>query len=174
MIWGGWIFPAKKQILQDTEHRQACLFGVRFTDAYSACVVCSPTRAALDRQVPGPLDAHPVVARRRWNPKGHKMRTGRFLRSLPLEERTLAENLREEGMRLSCRQMAPRRGSFPARTPWVRPELGRGRSRGSRELLSSLQGNLGYPHDQAEGAQAFAGGANGDYLTDAWPRERSG
>ena len=72
--------------------------GVRFTDAYSACVVCSPTRAALlTGKYPARLMLTQWLPDGRWNPEGHKMRTGRFLRSLPLEERTLAENLREEG-----------------------------------------------------------------------------
>jgi arylsulfatase A-like enzyme len=71
--------------------------GARFTDAYSACAVCSPTRAAiLTGKYPARLLLTDWLPSGRWNPKA-KLREGRFVRALPLEEFTLAEALREAG-----------------------------------------------------------------------------
>jgi arylsulfatase A len=71
--------------------------GVRFTDAYSACAVCSPTRAAvLTGKYPARLMLTDWLPSGRWNPKA-KLREGRFLRGLPAEEFTLAESLRAAG-----------------------------------------------------------------------------
>ncbi len=73
--------------------------GVRFTDAYAACAVCSPTRAAiLTGKYPARLLLTDWLPSGRWNPKA-KLREGRFLRGLPLEEVTLAEALRQAGYR---------------------------------------------------------------------------
>ena len=73
--------------------------GARFTDAYSACAVCSPTRAAiLTGKYPARLLLTNWLPSGRWNPKA-RLREGRFLRALPLEELTLAEALREAGYR---------------------------------------------------------------------------
>ena len=73
--------------------------GVRFTDAYAACAVCSPTRAAvLTGKYPARLLLTDWLPAGRWNPKA-KLREGRFVRALPVEELTLAEALREGGYR---------------------------------------------------------------------------
>lgn len=73
--------------------------GVRFTDAYAACAVCSPTRAAvLTGKYPARLLLTNWLPSGRWNPKA-KLYEGRFVRALPLEEFTLAEVLREAGYR---------------------------------------------------------------------------
>jgi len=73
--------------------------GVRFTDAYAACAVCSPTRAAvLTGKYPARLLLTDWLPSGRWNPKA-KLREGRFVRALPMEEFTLAEALREAGYR---------------------------------------------------------------------------
>lgn len=69
--------------------------GVRFTDAYAACAVCSPTRASiLTGKYPARLMLTQWLPAGRWDPDKNKMREGRFLRQLPLEEITLAEALR--------------------------------------------------------------------------------
>ncbi|MCA9071604.1 MAG: sulfatase, partial [Planctomycetaceae bacterium] len=69
--------------------------GVRFTDGYAACAVCSPTRAAmLTGKYPARLMLTEWLPSGRWDPKS-KLRSGRFLRALPLEEVTLAEALRK-------------------------------------------------------------------------------
>ena len=73
--------------------------GVRFTDAYAACAVCSPTRAAvLTGKYPARLLLTDWLPSGRWEPKA-KLREGRFIRGLPVEEVTLAEALREGGYR---------------------------------------------------------------------------
>ena len=75
--------------------------GVRFTDAYAACAVCSPSRAAvLTGKYPARLLLTDWLPDGRWNPKARLM-SGRFVRALPLEEFTLAEALREGGYRTS-------------------------------------------------------------------------
>jgi len=64
---------------------------VLLTDAYSACAVCSPPRAAiLTGKHPARILLTDWLPSGRWNPKA-KLRDGRFLRGLPLEEFTLAE-----------------------------------------------------------------------------------
>ena len=73
--------------------------GVRFTNGYAACAVCSPTRAAiLTGKYPARLMLTEWLPSGRWSPKA-KLRSGRFLRALPLEEITLAEALRKGGYR---------------------------------------------------------------------------
>lgn len=73
--------------------------GVRFSEAYAACAVCSPTRAAiLTGKYPARLLLTDWLPSGRWDPKA-KLREGRFLRGLPVEEVTLAEALREGGYR---------------------------------------------------------------------------
>ncbi len=70
--------------------------GMRFTQAYSACTVCSPTRAAiLTGKYPARLHLTDWIA-------GHqrpqaKLRPPDWTKHLPLEERTLAEALKERG-----------------------------------------------------------------------------
>jgi arylsulfatase A len=72
--------------------------GMRFTDAYAACNVCSPTRAAvLTGKYPARLMLTQWLPAGRWNAQKHRMREARFLRALPLEEVTLAEALGEAG-----------------------------------------------------------------------------
>lgn len=70
--------------------------GMRFTQAYSACTVCSPTRAAL---MTGKYPARLHVTD--WI-KGHEYPKARlkvpdWTMCLPLEERTIAEVLKEAG-----------------------------------------------------------------------------
>jgi arylsulfatase A len=83
-----------------TPHIDAlALNGARFTDAYAACAVCSPTRAAvLTGKYPARLLLTDWLPSGRWDPQARLM-SGRFLRGLPVEEMTLAETLRGAGYR---------------------------------------------------------------------------
>ena len=72
--------------------------GVKFTDAYAACTVCSPTRAAImTGKYPARLLLTQWLPSGRWSRTGHKMKEGRYISNLPLEEVTIAEALREHG-----------------------------------------------------------------------------
>jgi len=74
--------------------------GMRFTNGYAACNVCSPTRAAImTGKYPARLLLTQWLPSGRWNPKRHKMREGRYISNLPLEEVTIAEAMREAGYR---------------------------------------------------------------------------
>jgi arylsulfatase A len=70
--------------------------GVRFTENYSACTVCSPSRAAL---LTGKYPARLRVTD--WipglPPSNPKLTVPDFTKHLPLEERTLAEVLHDAG-----------------------------------------------------------------------------
>ncbi|HLP37701.1 sulfatase [Lacibacter sp.] len=70
--------------------------GVRFTNAYSACTVCSPTRASL---MTGKYPARLQITD--WI-QGHKkpyakLNVPNWTMYLPLQEKTLAESLKEKG-----------------------------------------------------------------------------
>ncbi|MEO2030961.1 MAG: sulfatase [Planctomycetaceae bacterium] len=74
--------------------------GLRFTDGYAACNVCSPTRAAiLTGKYPARLLLTQWLPSGRWSRTRHKLRQGRYVSNLPLEEVTLAEALREADYR---------------------------------------------------------------------------
>jgi arylsulfatase A-like enzyme len=71
--------------------------GMRFTQAYAACPVCSPTRAALmTGKYPGRLHLTDWLPGRGDQPD-QRLRRPAFRQELPLEEVTLAERLRESG-----------------------------------------------------------------------------
>jgi arylsulfatase A-like enzyme len=73
--------------------------GMRFTDAYAACSVCSPTRASiLTGKYPARLHLTDWVPGRADRPD-QKLKRPVILDHLPLEEVTLAEALREAGYR---------------------------------------------------------------------------
>src|SRR6516162_11262832 len=68
--------------------------GMRFTQAYAACPVCSPTRAALmTGKYPARLHLTDWLPGRPDN-SSQKLLRPAFRQELPLEETTLAENLR--------------------------------------------------------------------------------
>lgn len=104
----------------------------RFTHAYSAGSVCSPTRAALM------TGRHPVrVGITDWIPgetdQGHPMRIPVDLDQLPLEEQTIAESFQAEGYRtfyagkwhLGGHGLSPlEQGFLHYQDPLDRPEAG--------------------------------------------------
>ena len=74
--------------------------GMRFTNGYAACNVCSPTRAAImTGKYPARLLLTQWLPSGRWSRTGNKLCEGRYLSNLPLEEVTIAEAMREAGYR---------------------------------------------------------------------------
>ena len=74
--------------------------GMRMTDGYAACTVCSPTRAAImTGKYPARLLLTQWLPSGRWDRETKRMREGRYLSNLPLEEFTIAEALRDGGYR---------------------------------------------------------------------------
>lgn len=70
--------------------------GVLFTDGYAACTVSSPTRAALmTGKYPARLHLTDWIAG--WNYPWAKLRIPDWTKYLPLEEKTVAEYLKEVG-----------------------------------------------------------------------------
>jgi arylsulfatase A len=71
--------------------------GLRFTDAYAACPVCSPTRAALmTGKYPARLNLTDWLPGRPDRPD-HRLKRPAIRQELPLEEVTLAEALKTAG-----------------------------------------------------------------------------
>ena len=71
--------------------------GMRFTNAYAACPVCSPTRASiLTGKYPARLRLTDWIPGRKQWPSA-KLLTPAFLQELPLAQITLAEALRTAG-----------------------------------------------------------------------------
>jgi arylsulfatase A len=70
--------------------------GMKFTQAYSACTVCSPTRAAiLTGKYPARLHITDWIAGH--NRPQAKLKIPEWTMHLPLEERTIAEELKSRG-----------------------------------------------------------------------------
>lgn len=151
--------------------------GVRFTDGYAACAVCSPTRAAiLTGKYPARLMLTEWLPSGRWNPDS-KLRSGRFLRMLPLEEVTLAEALREADYR-TCIIGKWHLGGEPFSTA---------AHHGFDELIAANDhgnpGNYFYPYRGTWNIpttnlkaqwQVIEGGEEGEYLTDRLTDEAIG
>lgn len=73
--------------------------GMRFTDAYAAAPVCSPTRAAvLTGQAPARLQiTNHIPDQKRFVPDNPKLLPAPMLDHLPLEHVTIAERLQQSG-----------------------------------------------------------------------------
>jgi arylsulfatase A-like enzyme len=71
--------------------------GMKFTDFYAACPVCSPTRASiLTGKYPARLNLTDWIPGMKDKPE-HKLLRPEFLHQLPLEETTIAEALKPLG-----------------------------------------------------------------------------
>lgn len=83
----------------DTPHiDQLAKEGTRFTDAYAAAPVCSPTRAALmTGMAPARIGLTNHISNRQFLPKDPKVLPAETLKHLPLEYDTLAERLKSNG-----------------------------------------------------------------------------
>lgn len=74
--------------------------GMRFSNGYAACNVCSPTRAAImSGKYPARLLLTQWLPSGRWSPDKHQLREARYISNLPLEELTIAEAMRDAGYR---------------------------------------------------------------------------
>lgn len=70
--------------------------GMRFTDAYAACTVCSPTRASImTGKYPARLHLTDYIPGK--SPKDKKLLTPEWTKHLPLKEVTIAESLKSVG-----------------------------------------------------------------------------
>jgi len=75
--------------------------GMRFTDAYAACPVCSPTRASLmTGKYPATVNLTDFIPGH-WRPYA-KLVVPKFNLQLPLSEVTIAEALKAAGYRTAC------------------------------------------------------------------------
>ncbi|MFC1806020.1 sulfatase, partial [Planctomycetota bacterium] len=75
--------------------------GMRFTDAYAACPVCSPTRASiLTGKYPATVNLTDFIPGH-WRPYA-KLIVPKFNQQLPLGEVTIAEALKAAGYRTAC------------------------------------------------------------------------
>lgn len=74
--------------------------GMLFTNAHCPSPKCAPSRAAiLTGKYPARLLLTQWLPSGRWSRTKHKMREGRYISNLPLEEFTIAEATREAGYR---------------------------------------------------------------------------
>ena len=149
--------------------------GVRFSNAYAACAVCSPTRAAiLTGKYPARLLLTQWLPAGRWSPEKHKMREGRFLRSLPLEEFTLAESLRESGY-TTWHIGKWHLGGAPFSLPQHHGfdiNIGGDDHGAPGNYFYPFQGKWRLPTTKESiSKQAYAGGQDGDFLTDCLTEE---
>jgi len=72
--------------------------GMRFTDAYAACPVCSPTRASImTGKYPARLHLTDFLVGQRWPADSPIVNIPDWQKFLPLEEVTIAEALKESG-----------------------------------------------------------------------------
>ena len=147
-----------------------CAQGVRFTNAYAACPVCSPTRASiLSGKYPATVGVTDYIG---GHTKG-KLIDAPYIDHLPLEEKSLAKALREGGYTTwhvgkwhlgqspyypehhgfdvnvgGCRWGSPRNGYF---SPWGIPTLDDGpegeylTDRLTDEAIRLIQDNDGTP-----------------------------
>ena len=114
--------------------------GCRFTQAYAACPVCSPTRAALmTGKYPARLGLTDWLPGRADRPDQRLLRPV-IRQQLPLEERTLAEVLKAGGYATAHhRQVAPRRRGLRTDEAGVRPQCRRRFHGHAAQLLGALR-----------------------------------
>ena len=94
-----------------------CAQGVRFSNAYAACPVCSPTRASI---MSGKYPASVGVTNYIGGKARGKLIDAPYIDHLPLEETSLATALAEGGLcHLARGQVAPGAARMLSRSPWV-------------------------------------------------------
>jgi arylsulfatase A len=143
--------------------------GVRCTAAYAACAVCSPTRAALlTGKYPARILLTDWLPSGRWDPRS-RLLSGRFVRGLPLEERSLAEVLREAGYRTGIVGKW-HLGSEPFSLPehhGFDVNVGGNAHGAPGSYFFPYEGDWAIPSTGRRARwQVFADGAEGEYLTE--------
>lgn len=74
--------------------------GMLFTDAYAACPVCSPTRASImSGKYPARVGVTNYIAQGDTHPARGKLVDAPYIDHLPIEEKTLADALKDSGYR---------------------------------------------------------------------------
>lgn len=132
--------------------------GMRFTNGYSACTVCSPSRAAiLTGQYPARLHITDWI-------KGHqrpkaKLRVPDWTMYLPLEETTLAERLHAAGY------ATIHIGKWHLGDPPYYPQH-QGFDVNLGGTFMGHPGSYFFPYGTGERRVPLEGGAEGEYLTD--------
>lgn len=129
--------------------------GMRFTQAYAACPVCSPTRASiLTGKYPARLGITDWIPGSRPSPNA-KLVPPRFLQQLPLEEVTIAEYLKAAGYATACI------GKWHLGAPAFWPEK-------QGFDVNVAANSLGNPRSYFSPykMQRLADGPEGEYLTD--------
>jgi arylsulfatase A len=152
--------------------------SLRFTDYYAACAVCTPTRASiLTGKYPARLLMTNWLPSGRWDSKKNKLKEGRFLRALPLEEVTLAEALRHEGYK-NCFVGKWHLGGEPFYYPRHQgfDVNVAGNDHGNPgSYFHPFKGNWSIPTTGKRVKwQTYAGGKPGDFLTDVLTDEAIG
>jgi arylsulfatase A len=146
--------------------------GVRFTQAYAACAVCSPTRAAImTGKFPARLHLTDWIPGE-GTPKAGRFRVPDWCQHLPLEEVTLPEELKKLGYATACIGKWHLGGTnyYPSHQGFD---------------VSIAAGNMGQPasyfwpygpegHSHRVPNLAESGGQQGEYLTDRLTDEAAG
>ena len=97
MTWAGVIWDVMAVTIIERRIDAPAKGGMKFTDGYAACNVCSPTRSHSERKISARLLLTQWLPSGRWSPQKNWMRGVIF--GIPLEEVTIAGAMREAGYR---------------------------------------------------------------------------
>ncbi len=130
--------------------------GVRFTDAYAACPVCSPTRASiLSGKYPARINLTNFIGGYRPG----KLIPAEHIRQLPLEELTMAEAFKKAGY-ATCFVGKWHLGQEPYYPEHQGFDI---------NIAGSYRGqppSYFYPYERGDNSLNLPGGKEGEYLTD--------
>ncbi|QDT37489.1 sulfatase [Stratiformator vulcanicus] len=141
--------------------------GVQFTNAYAACNVCSPTRAAvLTGKYPARLNLTDYIEGHTWI-TNRKLELPDWTKKLPIEEVTIADVLSEAGYQtahIGKWHLSPR--SVEGRIGYLPTDQGFDVNVGGGHM--GLPGSYFYPYGRGGRQVPYLpeGGKKGDYLTD--------